>query len=72
MVTPTLESAVDQLSDAERRDLLHYLEQTVDEDFVLTDEQVAEIERRDAELANGAVEPLTVGDLMQRVRARIR
>lgn len=72
MVTPTLKAAVDQLSDAERRDLLHYLEQTVDEDFVLTDEQVAEIERRDAELANGAVEPLTVGDLMQRVRARIR
>lgn len=72
MVTPPLKAAVDQLSDAERRDLLHYLEQTVEDDFALTDEQVAELERRDAELVGGAVEALTVDELMQRVRARIK
>ncbi|TAK70376.1 MAG: hypothetical protein EPO13_05440 [Actinomycetota bacterium] len=72
MVTPTLKATVDQLSDAERRDLLHYLEQTVTDDFTLTDEQVAEPERRDAELASGVVEALTVDELMQRVRARIK
>lgn len=72
MVTPTLKATVDRLSDTERRDLLHYLEQTVDDDFVLTDEQVAELERRDAELVSGAVAPLTVDGLMQRVRARIQ
>lgn len=72
MVTPTLKATVDQLSDAERRDLLHYLEQTVEDDFALTDEQVAELERRDAELVGGAVEALTVDELMQRVRARIK
>lgn len=72
MVTPPLKATVDQLSDAERRDLLHYLEQTVDDDFALTDEQVAELERRDAELVSGTVAPLTVDGLMQRVRARIQ
>lgn len=72
MVTPTLKATVDQLSDAERRDLLHYLEQTVEDDFALTDEQVAELERRDAELVGGAVEALKVDELMQRVRARIK
>jgi len=72
MVKPALKATVDQLNDAERRDLLHYLEQTVDEDFTLTPEQVAELERRDGELVDGAVEPLTVGGLMQRVRARLQ
>ncbi len=72
MVTPTLKAAVDRLSDAERRDLLHYLEQTVDDDFALTDGQVAELEYRDAELVSGAVGPLTVDALMHRVRGRIR
>ena len=72
MLTPTLKANVDQLSDTELRDLLHYLEQTVEDDFALTDEHVAELERRDAELVGGAVEALTVDELMQRVRARIR
>ena len=72
MVTPTLKATVDGLSDAERRDLLHYLEQTVDDDFALTDEQVAELERRDAELVSGVVEPLRADLLMQRVRDRIQ
>lgn len=56
MVSPTLKATVDQLSDTERRDLLHYLEQTVDDDFALTDEQVAELERRAAELVSGAAD----------------
>lgn len=72
MLTPTLKATVDQFSDAERRDLLHYLEQTVEDDVALTDEQVAELERRDAELTSGAVEALMVDDLMQRVRTRIQ
>lgn len=72
MVTSSLKAAVDGLSDAERRDLLHYLEQTVEDDFELTDEQVAELERRDAEIRTGSVEPLTVDQFMQRVRARIQ
>lgn len=72
MVTPTLKATVDQLSDTERRDLLHYLEQTVEDDFALTETQVAELERRDAELASGAVEALTVDEFMQRIRARVQ
>lgn len=72
MVTSGLKATVDGLSEAERRDLLHYLEQTVDDDFELTDEQVADIERRDAEIRAGVVEPLTVDQFMQRVRARFR
>lgn len=72
MVTPKLKATVDQLSDAERRDLLHYLEQTVEDDFALTDEQVAELERRDAELVSGVVEAVTVAELLQRVRTRTR
>jgi putative addiction module component (TIGR02574 family) len=72
MVTPALKATVDRLSEAERRDLLHYLEQTVEDDFALTDEQVTELERRDAELATGAVAPLTTDELMQRVRSRIQ
>ncbi|MBP8921680.1 MAG: addiction module protein [Micropruina sp.] len=72
MVTQTLKTTVDLLSDAERRDLLHYLEQTIEDDFELTGEQVSELERRDAELASGAVTPLTVSELMQQVRGSIR
>ena len=72
MVTAALRETVDQLSEAERRDLVHYLKQTLDDDLALTDEQVAELERRDAELVHGVVEPLTVAELMQRVRARLR
>ncbi|USQ81695.1 addiction module protein [Ornithinimicrobium faecis] len=72
MVRPALKATVDQLSETERRDLLHYLEQGVDDGFTLTQEQVAELERRDAELVTGAVDPLTVGELMQRVRSRLR
>lgn len=68
VVTPALKATVDQLSHAERRDLLHCLEQTVEDDFALTDEQVAELERRDAELVSGAVEAVTVAELLQRVR----
>lgn len=71
MVTPTLKAAVDRLGDDERRDLLHYLEQTVADDIELLPEQIDELERRDAELVSGAVAPLTVGDLLQRVRARL-
>ncbi len=41
MVTPMPEATVDQFSDAERRGLLHYLEQTVGDDFALTDEWMA-------------------------------
>lgn len=72
MVTSALKATVDRLSDAERRDLLHSVERTLEDDFALTEEQVAELERRDAELVNGAVESLTVDELMQRVRARPR
>jgi Putative addiction module component. len=72
MVTSSLKATVDGLSDDERRDLLHYLEQTVEDDFRLTEEQVAELERRDAELQTGAVEPLTAGQLMHRLRAHTR
>jgi putative addiction module component (TIGR02574 family) len=72
MVTPALKATVDRLGPAERRDLLHYLEQTVEDDFTLTEEQAAELERRDAELVDGAVEPLAVEQLMRRVRARIQ
>lgn len=72
MVTPALKATVDQLSEAERHDLLHYLEQTVEDGFALTDEQVAELERRDADLAGGVVAPVTVDELMQRVRDRIQ
>ena len=71
MVTPSLKEAVDRLDEAERRDLLHYLEQTVADDIELLPEQITELERRDAELASGAVAPLTAGDLMQRVRERL-
>lgn len=70
MVTSALKATVDRLSDAERRDLLHYLEQTAEDDFALTQEQVAELERRDADLVHGAVEPLTIAELLQRVCAR--
>jgi len=72
MVTPTLKETVDQLSEAERRDLLHYLEQTVEDDLTLTDVQVAELERRDEELATGTVEPLSIDQLLKRTRQRIR
>lgn len=72
MVTSDLKAAVDGLSEAERRDLLHYLEQTVEDDYELTDEQIAELERRDAEIRSGVVKPLTVDQFMHRVRARIR
>jgi predicted transcriptional regulator len=72
MVRPPLKDAVDQLSQAERRDLLHYLEQTVVDDFVLTEEQAAGLERRDAESASGAVAPLTVDELMRKARARVQ
>ncbi|USQ79949.1 addiction module protein [Ornithinimicrobium faecis] len=72
MVTPGLKATIDRLSDAERRDLLHYLEQTVDDDFALTEDQMAELERRDADLVNGIVEPLTVEQLMQRVTSELR
>lgn len=72
MVTPALKATVDQLSEAERHDLLHYLEQTVDDDFALTNEQVDELERRDAALASGAAAPLTTDGLIRRVRDRIR
>lgn len=68
MVTQTLKTTVDRLSDAERRDLLHYLRQTVEDDFRLAEDQVAELERRDAELVDDIAEPLTVTELMQRVR----
>lgn len=59
MVTSSLKAAVDGLSEAERRDLLHYLEQTVDYDFELSEEQVTELERRDAEIRTGAMAPLS-------------
>lgn len=72
MVTPTLKETVDQLSEAERRDLLHYLEQTVEDDLTLTDVQVAELERRDEELASGTAEPLSIDQLLKRTRQRIR
>lgn len=72
MVTSSLKATVDGLSVAERRDLLHYLEQTVDYDFELTEGQVAELERRDAAIRTGAVAPLTVDQLMQRMRTSIR
>lgn len=69
MVTSSLKATVDGLSETERRDLLHYLEQTVVDDFALTDAQAAEVERRDAEIRTGAVTPLTVNQFMQRVRS---
>lgn len=72
MVSPTLKATVDGLSQAERRDLRHYLEQTIDETFVLTSEQMEELERRDAQLVSGAVEPVKPRGLMQRARARIQ
>lgn len=72
MVTSDLKAAGDGLSEAERRDLLHYLEQTVEDDYELTDEQIAELKRRDAEIRAGVVEPLSVDQFMHRVRARIR
>lgn len=72
MVTSSLKATVDGLSDAERRDLLHYLEQTVDNDFELSEVQVAEVERRDNELRSGAATPLTMEQFMQRVRAGLR
>lgn len=71
-MTSNLKATVDGLSDAERRHLLHYLEQTFEEDFELSEEQVAELERRDEELRTGTVAPLTVDQFMQRVRTRIR
>lgn len=73
MVTPALKATVDQLSEDERRDLLHYLEQTVDDDAItLTSEQITELERRDAELASGSVSALSAADLVQRARDSIR
>lgn len=72
MVTSSLKATVDGLSDTERRDLLHYLEQTVEDDFELTGDQIAELERRDAEIRSGVVAPLSVEQLMKRVRARLR
>lgn len=59
-----LKDAVDRLSRAERRELLHDLEQTVESDFTLTEDQVGEVEHRDAELAAGAVAPRTVDEFM--------
>lgn len=72
MVASRIKATVDRLSDAERRDLLHYLEQTVEDDFELTEEQVVEVERRDSEVRSGAVAPLTIDQVMQRVRARLK
>lgn len=72
MVMPSLKATVDRLTDAERRDLLHYLEQTVENDFELTERQVEELERRDSELRNEVVAPLTTDELTQRVRSGIQ
>lgn len=72
MVTSSLKATIDGLSDTERRDLLLYLEQTVEDDSELAGEQVAELERRDAEIHTGAVTALPVDQFMQRVRARIQ
>lgn len=72
MVKPKLKALVDQLSDAERRDLLHYLEHTAEDNFALTSEQADELERRDAELAGGAVTALTAEEFTQRVRDRLQ
>ncbi len=44
----------------------------MDDDFALTEDQMAELERRDADLVNGIVEPLTVEQLMQRVTSELR
>lgn len=70
MVRSSLRATVDRLSDAERRDLLHYLEQTIEDDLHLTKDEVAELERRDSELRRGAVVPLTTDQLLERVRSR--
>lgn len=40
--------------------------------FVLTSEQLEELERRDAQLVSGAVEPVRVNVLMRQARARIQ
>ncbi|MGV9769428.1 addiction module protein [Microbacterium sp. NPDC003461] len=72
MVTPGLKATVDRLTPDERRDLLHYLEQTVDDQFELTREQIAELERRDSELTDGRADSVGIDEFMRQARARIR
>jgi len=51
MVSPTIYEAVDALSVEDRMSLLEYLERTVGvDDMTLTDEQLATLDRRDAEM----------------------
>ena len=71
MVTPALREIVDALSTEDRVSLLEYLERTTDLGSVtLTDEQLAVIARRDAEMDADPSIGVSEDEFMARLRAQ--
>jgi|CXWJ01.1.fsa_nt_gi hypothetical protein len=71
MVSQTLKAAVDALSADERRELLTYLELTVDvDDIVVAERDIAVWRQRRAELENGTSVAVSGDEFRTRLRAR--
>ena len=73
MVTTELREVVDALSVEERFSLLEYIERTTDVgDIALTEEELAILDRRDAEMDAVPSIGIPADELFRRIRSRLQ